>query len=107
MDKLTHKQRQINYEQLLRQRQQQQLVRQWLKNKAINPQRFKDAHPNTLQAIKISKGILDNPKYPLRPYEAKQFQSFIIRANKGINTGRETIDIFRQSKAIKRRQAVL
>jgi len=106
--RITGKQQDMNRQQDLQFREQEQLVKEWLRMKGINHANLQSSDKKTLLAIKIAKGMLDNTKYPLTAQQAKQFQSFIIKANKGKNTGRETIDIFRQSKAIKRRrQAVL
>jgi len=84
--RITGKQQDMNRQQDLQFREQEQLVKEWLRMKGINHANLQSSDKKTLLAIK----------------------SFIIKANKGKNTGRETIDIFRQSKAIKRRrQAVL
>ena len=99
----TQAQKEYSYRQMNQHREQEMLVKEWLRQQAINPKTFELAHKDTLQAIKVAKGILQNPRYPLTNKQAQQFQSFIIKANKGINTGPETIDIFRQAKAIKRK----
>lgn len=101
--KLTQAQREQSYRQQNQYREQEQLVKEWLRQRAINPKTFERAHKDTLQAIKVAKGILENPKYPLTQAQSKQFQSFIIKANKGKNTGKETVDVFRQARAIKRK----
>ena len=106
--KLTSKQKDMNRQQDRQFAQQEQLVKEWLRMKGIHYNNLYTKDRDTLQAIKVAKGMLSNTKYPLNAQQAKYFQSFIIRANKGRNTGKETVDVFRQSKAIKRRrQAVL
>ena len=90
-----------------REAEQNRLINEWAQSKGIKGTIFREhKHKDTLQAMKVAKGILDNPKYPLTAQQAKQFQTFLTRANKGNNTGPETIDVFRQARAIKRKKTV-
>ena len=101
MAKLTKKQMEWNRERDVLDALHERVLTSWLKDNGLSVKTKQYEHPDTEQAIKIAHNI--QKTHTLTTDQTQYFKNFIIKANKGKITGKQVIDIFRQSKAIKRK----